>query len=137
MLREAVIAAHVPVACCAGRAGHGIRAAHDGHYRFARLEPRAALAHARQAFVAKDETLTTRRWRAVLAGQDLEVRAADAYRERFERQARRIAAGRVEVIEARGVWGTRQHGQGLHSKWTGAAARRSRTSPRRFGRLEN
>ena len=97
------VAAHVPFAVGAGRAGDRIGLAHDADDMIARREAaiRRRFAHAAERLVAEDQPRVTLGRFAVMAGDDLVIGAADAERNRFDQQ-RAVSARRFGNVGQRG-----------------------------------
>jgi hypothetical protein len=101
-LREAAVAAHVPFAERAVRAGHRIGMAHDPHDEVADREAaaRRRADHPPEGLVPKDQALLPGAGAAVEAFDQLAVGAADAHGERAHEQRAVLLRRLGDVIEA-------------------------------------
>jgi hypothetical protein len=117
VLGVAAVLAHVPLAARAARARHGIRVAHDRAYRVALGHPGIGwrLEHAAERLVAEDEALLSGRRCAVLAAQDLPIRAAHADGQRLDqhRAVARIWLG--DLVDTRRIGNTGDQRQSPHT----------------------
>jgi hypothetical protein len=102
MLAVAAVAAHVPLPGRAALARDGVGLADDADREVARFEPAApgCLDDPAQGLVAEHRPLVARRRPAVLAVGNLEVGAADSYRQRLN-QHRPLPGRRLgNVVQA-------------------------------------
>src|SRR6185312_14110070 len=111
------VAAHVPFADGAGRTWHRIGTAHDADHEIAARKA-AALRRffdAAERLVAEDQMPGPGRWRAVFAGDDLAVGAADAERERAHQDIAVAGRRRRNVCKLDRVGDSRFDGQRAHA----------------------
>src|SRR5262245_45346772 len=122
------VAAHVPLAGGAGRAGDRIGCAHDADNVIALCETIVCFQYAAERLVAEDQPLMAARRLAVIAFDDFAIRAAHAKRNRLDQQrARRCGRLRhIAQLDGIRIWWTYRDGAQEQAPRQSAARRLTR-----------
>src|SRR5207302_412111 len=116
MLRELSVAAHVPFAHGAARAGHGIRMPHNSGDEL--TDSQAAIDgsffDASERFVPNDQPLVARRCGTVPGLDDVSVCSANTQGNGAYENRAALRRRHTEILELQGVGNTGLNGEGAH-----------------------